>query len=168
MTTRVYACEPLDDRHDLSRLDSGKPDLDRWLREHARGAAARRTGRTFVSLDADSSVIAYYTIAAHLLERADLPLSIGRGSPDRIPAVLLARLALDRTLHGQGHGGMLLADALARIVAATEVVAARFVVVDAIDERAASFYEHHGFRRIPDSDRLIQKVSDIAAALNRA
>jgi GNAT superfamily N-acetyltransferase len=168
LTTRVYACEPLDDRHDLSRFDSGKPDLDRWLREHARGAAARRTGRTFVSLDADSSVIAYYTIAAHLLERADLPLSIGRGSPDRIPAVLLARLALDRTLHGQGHGGMLLADALARIVAATEVVAARFVVVDAIDERAASFYEHHGFRRIPDSDRLIQKVSDIAAALNRA
>jgi ribosomal protein S18 acetylase RimI-like enzyme len=50
----------------------------------------------------------------------------------------------------------------------TRVVAARFVVVDAIDERAASFYERQGFQRIPTTDRLIQKVSDIAAALNQA
>jgi GNAT superfamily N-acetyltransferase len=164
----VHSCEPLDDRHDLSRFDSGQPDLDRWLRDHASSAEARRTARTFVWLDDSGSVIAYYTIAAHLLQLADLPLSIGRGNPNQIPAVLLARLALDRTLHGQGLGGALLADALTQIVAATRVVAARFVVVDAIDERAASFYERHGFRRIPTTDRLIQKVSDIAAALNQA
>ena len=164
----MYTCEPLDDRHDLSRLDSGKPDLDRWLREHARSAEVRRTARTFIWLDGDGSVIGYYTIAAHLLKRADLPRSIGRGNPNYIPAVLLARLALDRTLHGQGLGAALLADALIRIVAATKVVAARFVVVDASDEPAASFYEHHGFRRIPTTNRLIQKVSDIAAALDQA
>jgi GNAT superfamily N-acetyltransferase len=164
----VHTCEPLDERHDLSRFDSGRPDLDRWLREHARSAEARRTARTFVWLDDSGSVIVYYTIAAHLLQRADLPRSISRGNPNQIPAVLLARLALDRTLHGQGLGGALLADALTQIVAATRVVAARFVVVDAIDERAASFYERHGFRRIPTTDRLIQKVSDIAASLNQA
>jgi GNAT superfamily N-acetyltransferase len=78
--------------------------------------------------------------------------------------VLLARLALDRSLHGQGLGGALVAEALGRVVAATEIVAARFVLVDAVDERAAGFYEHHGFRRIPGSLRLIQKVADIAAA----
>jgi hypothetical protein len=50
-----------------------------------------------------------------------------------------------RTLHGQGHGGALLADALTRFVAATTVLAARFVVVDAIDEPAALFDERHGF-----------------------
>jgi GNAT superfamily N-acetyltransferase len=164
----VYTCEPLDDRRDLSRFDSGQPDLDRWLPGHARGAEARRTARTFVWLDDSGSVIAYYTIAAHLLQRADLPRSTGRGNPNHIPAVLLARLALDRTLHGQGLGGALLADALTRIVAATSVVAARFVVVDAIDEPAASFCERHGFRRIPTTNRLIQKVSDVAAALNQA
>jgi predicted N-acetyltransferase YhbS len=164
----VYTTEPLDDRHDLSHFDSGQPDLDRWLRDHARSAEAHRTSRTFVWLDDSGSVVAYYTIAAHLLQRADLPRSIGRGNPDQIPAVLLARLALDRTLHGQGIGGALLADALTQIVAATSVVAARFVVVDAIDEPAASFYERHGFRRIPTTNRLIQKVSDLAAALNQA
>jgi len=45
-------------------------------------------------------------------------------------------------------------------------VAARFVVVDVLHERAG-FYEHHGFRRIPGKLRLVQKVSDIAAAIDR-
>ena len=60
---------------------------------------------------------------------------------------------------------MLLVDALTRVVAATRTVAARFVVVDAVDEAAAGFYEQHGFRRIPGTLRLVQKVSDIAASI---
>jgi 2-methylisocitrate lyase-like PEP mutase family enzyme len=34
-------------------------------------------------------------------------------------------------------------------VEATTTIAARFVVVDAIDANAARFYEHHGFQAIP-------------------
>lgn len=79
--------------------------------------------------------------------------------------MLLARLALDEHLHGQGLGGALLADALKRVVAATALVAARFVVVDALHETATAFYEHHGFRRVPDTLRLVQKISDVVAAL---
>lgn len=127
----------------------------------------RRTARTFVWHRGDRRVLAYYSLTAHLLQREELPGSLGRGGPRQIPAVLLARLALDQSLQGQGLGGALLAEALHRVVAATETVAARFVVVDAIDERAASFYEHHGFRRIPQTLRLVQKVADSAAAVER-
>ena len=158
-----FSSEPLDHRHAVAAFDSGKPDLDGWLRQHALGAEARRTGRTFVWQS--DRVVAYYTLTAHLLVREDLPKSLGRGGPRQVPAVLLARLALDKTLQGQGLGGVLLADALARIVEATQTVAARFVVVDAIDEPAVAFYEHHGFRRIPGAGRLVQKTSDIAAAV---
>lgn len=66
----------------------------------------------------------------------------------------------------QGIGGALLAEVLGRVIAVTEMVAARFVVVDAIDEQAAGSYAHHGFRQIPGSRRLVQKVSDSAAALS--
>jgi GNAT superfamily N-acetyltransferase len=113
----------------------------------------------------DDRVVAYYTVVAHLIVRGELPRALGHGSPEQIPAVLLARLALDRGLQGKGLGGALLAEALGRIEAATRVVAARFVVVDAIDPRAAAFYRHHGFRPIPGSPRLVQKLSDVAAAL---
>jgi GNAT superfamily N-acetyltransferase len=155
-------------RHNLSALDSGEPDIDEWLRQHAGGAEARRVARTFVWVDPASDgdrVLGYYSLTGHSLVRDALSRGIGRGSPAEIPAVLLARLALDISLQGRGMGGVLLVDALARVVVASRTVAARFVVVDAVDDRAAAFYEHHGFRRVPGTLRLVQKVSDIAAAI---
>ncbi|HEY3013680.1 MAG TPA: GNAT family N-acetyltransferase [Nocardioides sp.] len=164
----MYFSAPLDaDRQALDTLDSGEPDLDRWLREHAAGAEARRVARTFVWCREDGDdVVGYYSLTGHRLIRDQLPRSVGHGSPAEVPAVLLARLALHRDLHGQGLGGVLLWDALSRVVAATRLVAARFVVVDALHDRAAGFYEHHGFGRIPGTTRLIQKLSDIAGAVD--
>lgn len=159
-----FTSEAIGTQHDASRFDSGKPELDIWLKEHSRSVEARRTGRTFV-WHRDGHVVAFYTIAAHLLVRDDLPRSLGRGNPAQIPAVLLARLALDKTVQGQRLGSVLLADALQRIVVATQTVAARFVVVDAVDEAAHGFYRHHGCRAVPGTLRLVQKVSDIAAAV---
>jgi GNAT superfamily N-acetyltransferase len=160
-----FVAEQLSVTHHLGEFDSGRPELDQWLVEHALDAATRRTARTFVWHRGDRVVVAYYSLTAHLLQREELPRSLGRGGPRQIPAVLLARLGLERSLQGQRLGGALLAEGLTRVLAATETVAARFVVVDAIDEHAAAFYEHHGFRRVPGTLRLVQKVSDIAAAL---
>lgn len=162
-----FHSEALDSgRHLVGAFDCGEPDLDTWLRDHASGAEAQRVARTFVWCRADEdAVVGYYSLTGHRLVRDDLPKSIGRGSPNEVPSVLLARLALDRRLRGQGLGGALLADAMERVVAATALVTVRFVVVDALHETAATFYEHYGFRRIPGTLRLVQKVSDVVAAL---
>jgi ribosomal protein S18 acetylase RimI-like enzyme len=88
--------------------------------------------------------------------------------PAEVPAILLAKLALDVSLQGQGLGDELLLDALTRCVRAGEIVASRFVVVDAIDEDAAKFYEKYGFMRIPDTApvRLLRRLKSIAADLS--
>jgi len=130
----------LSEAHELGEFDSGRPELDEWLVKHALGAGARRTARTFIWHRGDRVVVACYSLSAHLLQREELPRALGHGAPP-------------------------LADALERVLAATGTVAARFVVVDAIDENAPRFYEHHGFRQIPGTRRLVQKVSDVAAAL---
>jgi hypothetical protein len=65
----------------------------------------------------------------------------------------------------KGLGDALLADALERSVLATRNLGARFVVVDALHERAATFYVHYGFKRIPGTSRLVQKMSSIEASL---
>jgi GNAT superfamily N-acetyltransferase len=110
-------------------------------------------------------VVAYYTLAAHEVAKSDLPKRVGHGGPDRVPAVLLARLALDRELHGQGLGAHLLADVFSRVVEASMKVAVRVVVVDAIDAEAVAFYERFGFVAVPEHPhRLSQKMSDIEAA----
>lgn len=166
-----FRSEPLDAaHHNLAALDSGESSLDVWLREQASGAEDRRVGRTFVWVDPDADpnrVVGYYTLVGHRLVRDDLPRSVGRGSPFEVPAVLLARLALDKSVQGRGHGGVLLSDALERVLIATETVAARFVVVDALHEQAAAFYAHYGFKRIPETLRLVQKLSDVEKALHR-
>lgn len=153
------------DRHDVSGFTCGEPSLDVWLREQAAPASVRYTARTWVWVDPSGAVVGYYALAAHKVARSAVPSRIGRGGPVEIPAVLLARLALSTSLQGQGLGAVLVADALARVVEATQTVAARLVVVDALHEPVARFYESLGFRRVPDSLLLVQKVPDIEAAL---
>lgn len=120
------------------------------------------TARTFVWHD-DGRVVAHYALAGHQVVRESVPAKIGRGGPNVIPAVILGKLALDRRLHGRGLGLDLLVDASERILAAVKLVAARVVVVDAIDDNAANFSEKYGYLRTSaDSRRLVRKISDLA------
>jgi GNAT superfamily N-acetyltransferase len=164
--TGRFLPQAIGESHRLTGFECGKPELDMWLRDSARHAEGHRTARTFVWHTGDEAVVAYYSLAAHVIEREELGSKLGRGNPARIPAILLARLALDKSLHGRGFGGVLLADALSRAVAASLNVACRFVVVDATDADAAGFYQAHGFTPVPgDALRLVRKISDIAADL---
>jgi GNAT superfamily N-acetyltransferase len=160
----TFTTEAFDEhQHNTSSFECGKPELDMWLRSSAQHAERNRTSRTFVWHAGDSVVVAYYSLAAHLLTRQDIG-RIGRGSPSEIPAVLLARLALTASLHRQHLGSVLLADALRRAVEAGQHLGARFVAVDAIDDDAANFYIKHGFTPVPeDSHRLVRKMSSVAS-----
>lgn len=159
-----FTSVPLDQSHDTTAFRCGEDSLDSWLVEHAHSEIRRGTARVWVWLDETGLVVAYYSLSASKVSREDVPTKIGRGGPREIPAVLVGRLALDRSLRGQDLGEVLLADALSRIVDATRTVGARLVVVDALHEKAAAFYERYGFRRVPGSLRLVQKVADITAS----
>lgn len=112
-------------------------------------------------------VWAYFSLAPDKVQRADLPGAIGRGDPNEIPALLVAKLALHEALQHKRLGQHLLTDALSRAVRAVEIAAGRYIVVDAIDEETALFYSAHGFKRCPapSNMRLIMKSSDAAASL---
>lgn len=162
-----YVAEPLGEHHELTSFDCGNQDLNEWLARHAATGTGQDT-RTYVLVteDEDSRVLGYFAIAPHTINREQLSKSQGRRAPRQIPAVLLAKLALDRQLQGQGLGGELLVVALRTIVDAARRVGGRFVLVDAIDEEAQRFYEHHDFVAVPENpNRLARKLSAIASAL---
>jgi GNAT superfamily N-acetyltransferase len=137
--------------------------------QHA-GRAARQGTRTYVLVeDATGAVAGYFALAPHLLERDETPPGVRRGAPRRIPAILLAKLALDRRLQGQGLGDELLIHALTTIIAAARAAGGRLVVVDAISETAASFYRARDFKPSPtDPRRLTMKLTTAAHALGLA
>ncbi|CCK60909.1 GNAT family N-acetyltransferase [Mycobacterium canetti] len=151
------------DRHDTARFSSGVEVLDHWLRRVAPVAAAAGTAATWV-LCRGQGVVGYYALAMGSIERIRVPSRLGRGQPDPIPVLVLARLALDRQEQGTGLGGDLLLDALIRSVAGARQYGARALVVDALDDRAAEFYGHHGFLPL-EGRRLYRRISDIAQAL---
>jgi GNAT superfamily N-acetyltransferase len=159
--------EPLGD-HDLDGFRCGHDELDAWLIAHARTALGQGT-RTYLLVDGGGLVRGYYAIAPHLLSRDDAPPRLARGAPRQIPAILLAKLAVDRSLHGQGIGAELLVAALTTIIDAARRAGGRVVVVDAIDDNARRFYEHHDFGVIPGKEhRLVMKLSTAAKALGLA
>ena len=162
----TYRLEPLAETHDRALFSCGKASLDDWLTQHARNARGQGT-RTYVLVDRQTgSVVGYCALAPHLIERDAVPGQIGRGAPRQIPAVLLAKLALDRRPHGRGLGSDLLVRALALIVASAKKVGGKVVVVDAIDDEAAAFYGKHDFTPLPGNPhRLVMKLSTAAKAL---
>ncbi len=161
MTFRV---EPLDE-HEVEGFRCGVGELDEWLIHHA-STATRQGTRTYVLVDADESVVGYFAITPHILRRDDAPSRIARGAPREIPAILLAKLALDRSQQGSGLGSELLVSAIATIVEAARRAGGRLIVVDAINDQARSFYEHHDFQPLPGNDRrLVVKLSTAAKAI---
>lgn len=160
----TYRVEPLA-AHDLSEFACGNAELDDWLRRHARTATGQGT-RTYVLADEDGRVVGYFAVAPHLLVRDDAPPRLARGAPRQIPAILLAKLALDSTIHGRGLGAELLVHALDTVLAAARRAGGRVVLVDAIDDEAREFYEHHDFQQLPRQPRrLVMKLSTAAKAL---
>lgn len=162
----TYRVEALRDDHDPADFECGNSSLTDWLKTHARLAKGQGT-RTYVLIDeAAATVAGYFAIAPHLIAREEVPPRLGRGAPRHIPAILLAKLALDRRLQRRGLGSELLVRALEAILEAARIAGGKLVVVDAIDETAVRFYQHHDFEPSPLApSRLFMKLSTVAKVL---
>jgi GNAT superfamily N-acetyltransferase len=162
--------EPLDlKRHSVERFSCGRSALDRWLREFAGQGQRRDTSRTFVATGEDGEVIGYYTLVAGQVEQKQATSSVRAGTSKHfpIPICLVARLAVDRGSQGRGLGAALLLDALRRAVGAAELVGIRAVVVHALDDEAARFYEHFAFAPVGDEPRtLMVPLAAVRAVLD--
>jgi GNAT superfamily N-acetyltransferase len=160
-----FVTETLAEDHDVTGFDSGQAETDTWLTSNALRAQHHGSARTRVLLrDGDPRVLGFYAISPHDTHREDLPRSAS-GGLRVVPGYLLAQLAVDRSMQGQGIGAQLLLDALETIVIASRAVGGRLVVVDAVDDAALRFYEHFDFTRIGGSLRLCAKVSRIEGSL---
>ena len=137
--------------HDRSGFNCGVTSLDRYLKEQAAQDMRRRFTICYVALTEIKRVAGYYTLSSADLPLNDLPEEMARKLPryPNVPAVLLGRLAVDQEFQEQGLGPALLADAIKRTKRSE--IASYGLLVDAKDEKAKSFYQHHSFVPLPDS-----------------
>ena len=151
MSTAPFLLAPLNSAHDRTTFCSDSEPLNRYLREQVNQDIRRRVAACFVALTNNQRIAGYYTLASASLLLVDLPASARKKLPryPTVPAVRMGRLAVDQEFKGQGLGGALLADALDR--ACRSEIAAFALLVDAKDNAASAFYQHHGFITLPDS-----------------
>jgi ribosomal protein S18 acetylase RimI-like enzyme len=162
-----YPIEPFGPRHDRQSLSSGNESLDRYFRERIRKEIDARVAAAFVMADGPS-VLGYYTLSAHSIERGALPdIVIEKLKLPKypfIPATLMGRLAVDQKHQGRRLGEILLMDGLKRSFVHSGQVASFAVLVDA-KENAVEFYRRYGFLQLPQGRRMFIPMATISALL---
>lgn len=143
MNVAIGRLEPQDDR---AGFQSGNIELDRFfLRYAGQNQFRHHIGTTYVAVDDGGTILGFATVAASEMSAARLSAAARRRLPAYpLPALRLARLAVDRRAQGKGVGKAL----LRAVFALTHRMAADMgcvgVVVDAKPE-AVGFYRTLGF-----------------------
>ncbi|MCY4213649.1 MAG: GNAT family N-acetyltransferase [Gammaproteobacteria bacterium] len=152
-TPDALAVGPLERRHDRKAFSCGLPELDRYLAHQAGQDIRRRTARVFVCTAGNANaLLGFYTLSALSVDLSSLPKVLSRRLPRHpVPCALIGRLAVDESVHGQGIGRLLLADAVKRTAVAGETVAIHALIVDAANDAARRFYESFGFAPLTDN-----------------
>jgi GNAT superfamily N-acetyltransferase len=152
---------PLTADHEVSAFSCGKPELDSWITERALGNQFRGATKTHVVFD-DGPVIGFYALTNGAIAHNDVRGRIKRNMPNPIPAVILARMAVDEKHKRSGLGEALLQSAIETTIAAATTIGIACLIVHAKDDDARSFYLHYGFEPSPtDPLHLILLLKDI-------
>ncbi|HZX32498.1 MAG TPA: GNAT family N-acetyltransferase [Rhodocyclaceae bacterium] len=161
--------QPLSSTHDCKGFDCGTPPLNEWLATMASQQQKKNIARTFVLVDlaAPETVLGFYTLAVSEVGRNGLPNP--KKYPNRVPVVRLGRLAMNKSLQGQGLGEQLLFNALERIAEISLNAGIAAIAVDAKDAKAADFYRKYGFVPSPANPlQLFLPTPTLQAAIARA
>jgi len=164
--------EPIGRHHDRDGFDCGAPDLNEYIRRYARQNHQSGGAKTFVAVapPEPARVMGFYSISPGAIAFARVPAILTRRlGRYEVPVFRLGRLAVDRSMQGQGLGGDLLLAAGARALAVAAEVGGVALAIDAKDENAARWYERFGALPLLDDPlKLILPLDTIAEAIESA
>ena len=169
MTPADWIETAISTQHDRKRFDCGEPDLNTYLQRYARQNHASGGARCFVAAarDEPARVLGFYTLSPGEVAYARTPevirKSLGRYA---VPVYRLGRLAVDRSMQGQGMGGRLLLAAGERVVLVAAQAGGVALLIDAKNERAAAWYASFGALPMDDAPlSLLLPLATIEATL---
>jgi ribosomal protein S18 acetylase RimI-like enzyme len=141
-----FAIEPLAKAHDRSDFTCGNDRIDDYFRETVSQDVKRKYATCFVARElATNRVAGFYTLSSSNVPLNQVPSALATQLPryPTVPAVLIGWLGRHSDFGGLGLGEALLFDAIKTVEMA--LIGAHAIFADAIDDKAASFYEAFGF-----------------------
>ncbi len=135
-------------------FDCGIDELNEYLKKYARQNDRKNIGKTVVCLN-DNEVIGYITVCTASISKNDVPPVKNVYLPKYpVPAIRIARFAVDLKYQNQGIGRRLLWHTFQAILAISEEVGCKLIVVDSKDN-AIGFYKHFGFIPLLDNEQSL-------------
>lgn len=164
---REYLTDPLSSKDNRAEFCCGEASLDDYLKKYAGQDQKRREAAVFV-YSVENQIAGYYTLSALQVDTSEFPKPILKklrlSSYPKKPATLLGRLAVDQKFQQEGIGKLILVDALKRSYFQSTQIGSVAVAVDALNEQAATFYQHFGFVRLTTQpNRLVLPMKTIAS-----
>lgn len=164
--------EPLDPaRHDRAAFSCGVRQVDNFFRRTANRLAKADNVRTFVMVGPEGELIGFHAINAHAIDYTELPDRFARNRPAHggIPAAYISMIGVDSRFQGQGYGGDLLIDCLARLAGAADTLGIAVIMLDVLDcgdpekvEKRLALYTSYGFEPLPsDGLRLFLPMATV-------
>jgi GNAT superfamily N-acetyltransferase len=157
-------------RRDRDSFDCGDAGLNEFLRTHARRNHERGASKTFLAVaKQDATILGFYTLSPAAAEFERVPEKFRKGlGRYEVGGFRLARLAVARSIQGEGLGGQLLLAAALRCIRAAAEVGGTLMFIDAKNERAAAWYRSYGALGLDDRPlSLFLPLASFEAALRR-
>jgi GNAT superfamily N-acetyltransferase len=157
MTVPAWHEEAITRKHDRGAFDCGDTELNVYLLRYARQSHDQGAAKTFLAIDDHTNVIlGFYSLAPASVAYHRVTEAVQRGlARHDVPGFRLARIAVDRAQQGQGLGGQLLLAAGRRCLMAATVVGGTILIIDAKNDRAASWYVSYGATPLLDTERTL-------------
>lgn len=149
---RLVSVKEISPKSVLKKFDCEVEALNEFLSRYALKNDELGIGKTFVALNENNQIAGYFTLATAQVAYQEIPDDFKEKLPKYpIPALRIARLAVNKDLKRKGIGKWLLAQAFIKAIHVADVTGLYFIIVDA-KETSKSFYEHYGFHKFFDED----------------
>ncbi|WP_410570532.1 hypothetical protein [Amycolatopsis sp. cmx-4-61] len=149
---------------DVASFSSGNEADDSWLAQNAVVGQRSTQSSIYVFDDSSGRVLGYYSLAPVALSASAVGSATSSSS---LPALLLARFALDQQLHLDEAGGAMLRSAIMNAVQMARQVGARTFAVQAEDPFKRSFFLSKAPFLVSSKDGslLVAKLGEVESLL---
>ena len=144
---------------DLDGFSCGELVVDQWAAKYAAHAKERGSAVVYVTY-CEGKPAGFYTLSSHTIERGAISGGwLKRNSPEKVPAILLGMLGVDKAHQGTGLGAQLLKHALENALSVAGIIGAKALIVEPSNDSARRFYQHFGFADVPGTPSMLVKLS---------
>lgn len=153
--------------YDMDEFDCGEETLNTFLNDHLKRQHDGQIlkGYVLVTKDPVPKLLGYYTLSGSCFERKMLPSKTQQKKIpyQNAPSVTLGRLAIDKSIQGQGWGELLVAHAMKVVWDASKAVGIYGLFVEALNDKAKRFYKKLDFIQLvgENSNQLFYPTKSI-------